>query len=103
MEKIIIDNLLKKIPAPAPAKTRANGDFLLIMPTRKPEMLVLNPTASFMLNLCDNKKTVREIVDIMCSKYSEIQRERITLDTIKCLRDMEGKFILKLTSAPDNA
>lgn len=75
-------------------KSRDEKEFLFVR-GRDKKILVLNPTAREIYNLCDGR-TVAEIVKVMCSKYPDIDREKMALDALKFLRSMEASELVVL-------
>jgi hypothetical protein len=75
-------------------KSRDEKEFLFVRCKDK-KILVLNPTAREIYDLCDGR-TVTEIVKVMCSNYPDIDREKMSLDTLKFLRSMEASELVVL-------
>ena len=95
MHNFVIEALGELVPEKINArKSRDEKEFLLVRGKNK-KILVLNPTAKEIYGLCDGR-TVGEIVKVMCSKYPDIDRERMALDSLKFLRDMEASELVVL-------
>jgi hypothetical protein len=75
-------------------KSRDEKEFLFVRGKDK-KILVLNPTAREIYNLCDGR-TVAEIVKVMCLNYHDIDREKMALDALKFLRSMEASCLVVL-------
>lgn len=95
MEKYIIDILKRLKPEKMRVKKfRNEKDFLFIREKTK-KILVLNNTAREIYSAC-NGATVGEIIKIMSSCYPDIDVERISIDALMCLRDLERSGLLAL-------
>jgi len=55
----------------------------------------LNPTAATIFELCDGSKQIRDIAEIIFNQFEETNMVEVVKDTIKCIRDMEGRKLLK--------
>ncbi|MEW6608166.1 MAG: PqqD family protein [bacterium] len=56
----------------------------------------LNPTAATIFELCNGTKQIRNIVEIIFNQFEiEITKPEVVKDTIKCIRDLEGRKLLK--------
>jgi hypothetical protein len=73
-------------------KTRRDGDFLILR-ERDKKIVILNPTAREIYNLCDGR-TAGQIIKFMSSEYPKIKRKKISVDVLRCLRDMERRELL---------
>ena len=94
MHNYIIETLKELVPEKRQIKKlRDEKEFLFVR--GKEKILVLNPTARQIYDLCDGR-TICQIVRIMCSKYPDIDREKIALDALKFLRSMEASGLVVL-------
>lgn len=56
----------------------------------------LNPTAATIFELCDGNKEIKEIVEDLFDRFKiGIDKSEVINDTIKCIRKMEGRRLLK--------
>lgn len=75
-------------------KFRNEKDFLFVRDKAK-KILVLNNTAREIYNAC-NGINVGEIIKLMSSKYPDVDSEKIFIDTLICLRDLERRGLVAL-------
>jgi hypothetical protein len=95
MEKYIMDILKGLKPRRTDVKKfRNEKDFLFVRDKAK-KILVLNRTAREIYNSC-NGASVSEIIRIISSKYPNIDIEKISIDILICLRDLERRGLLAL-------
>lgn len=56
----------------------------------------LNPTAATIFELCDGTKQIKEIAEIIFNKFEiECDKSEIVKDTIKCIRELEGRKLIR--------
>jgi hypothetical protein len=56
----------------------------------------LNPTAYTIFELCDGNREIKEIVDELSSRFEiMIDKLEVIKDTVKCIRSLEGRRLLK--------
>ncbi len=95
MEKYIMDILKGLKPERTDVKKfRNEKDFLFVRDKAK-KILVLNRTAREIYSSC-NGASVNEIIRIISSKYPNIDIEKISIDILICLRDLERRGLLAL-------
>lgn len=95
MEKYVINVLKGLKPEKTPVKKLRNErDFLFVRDKAK-KILVFNRTAREIYNAC-NGANVGEIIRTISSKYPNIDIERISIDVLICLRDLETRGLLAL-------
>ncbi len=58
------------------------------------EVFLLNTSASVILHMCDGNFTVKEMIDII-SETLKIEKEKVSLDTIKIINEFIKKNIIK--------
>jgi len=63
-------------------------DEILLYHPSKEQILYCNPTASLVWNLCDGKRTLQEIIDLLTEAYPD-STEAITKDTQNTLQMFE--------------
>ena len=95
MEKYVIDILKKLKPEKMDVKKFRNEKNFLFVREKAKKILVLNNTAREIYNAC-NGTSVDEIIKVMSSKYPFINMERISIDTLICLRDLERRGLIVL-------
>jgi hypothetical protein len=95
MENYIIDILKNLIPKKINVKKIRNEKEFLIIRERAKKILVLNTTAREIYNLCDGKN-VNEIIKNLNSIYPNVNRQKLSIDTLKCLRDLERRGLVSL-------
>lgn len=75
-------------------KFRNEKDFLFLRDKSK-KILVLNNTAREIYNAC-NGATVDKITRMISSRYPDVGSEKIFIDTLMCLRDLERRGLVVL-------
>ena len=95
MENYVIDILKGLRPEKTDVKKFRNEKEFLIVREKAKKILILNRTAREIYNSC-NGATVGKIVSIMCSNYPNISKEKIIIDTLFCLRDLEKRCLISL-------
>lgn len=56
----------------------------------------LNPSAATIFELCDGNKDIKEMVDDLFLRFEiTIDKSEVIKDTIKCIRSLEGRRLLK--------
>lgn len=95
MEDYIIEILSNIKPKKLPLiKFRNENEFLIVQENTK-KVLVLNSTAREIYNLCDGK-SVNEIIKSLSSLYSNVDNKKLSIDVLKCLRDLEKRSLVSL-------
>jgi hypothetical protein len=95
MENYVIDVLKGLKPKKMDVKKlRDEKDFLFVRDKEK-KILVLNHTAREIYSVC-NGANVGEIIRIISSRYPNIDMEKISLDVLLCLRDLERRGLVAL-------
>ena len=74
-------------------KTRNDKDFLLTLDKEK-RLLIINRTGKEIYNFCNNK--VEDIIKNMKSLYPNIGSKKISVDVLRCLRDLEHRELVVL-------
>lgn len=93
MHSYVIETLGELVPEKTDIKKfRDDKDFLFVRSKDK-KILVLNPTARQIYGLCDGR-TVGQIIRDMSSSYPNINREKLSLDTLRFLRSMEASKLI---------
>ena len=71
---------------------RRDAQFLLLYPERG---LLLNGTASDILNLCSGRLTVGRIVELLATRHDDYVRELIQNDIFTFLSDLRARGIIE--------
>lgn len=59
----------------------------------------LNPIAYTIFELCDGNREIKEIVDDLFGRFEiTIDKSEVTKDTVKCIRSLEGRRLLRRSS-----
>ncbi len=95
MEKYVIDVLKELKPEKTVVKKLRNEKNFLFLRDKAKKILVLNHTAREIYSAC-NGANVGEIIRIISSRYPSIDIERISIDILICLRDLETRGLLAL-------
>jgi hypothetical protein len=95
MEKYVIDILKKLNPEKMDVKKLRNEKDFMFVREKTKKILVLNNTAREIYNIC-NATTVGKIIRTMNSKYPYIGIEKISIDVLRCLRDLELRGLVEL-------
>ncbi|OGI12122.1 hypothetical protein A3K64_02190 [Candidatus Micrarchaeota archaeon RBG_16_36_9] len=95
MENYVIDILKELRPEKIDVKKFRNENEFLIVREKTKKILILNRTAREIYNSCRGS-TVDKIISIMCMKYPNISKEKISIDTVMCLRDLERRELIAL-------
>jgi hypothetical protein len=95
MENYVIDILKELKPEKINVnKSRNEKDFLFLRDKAK-KILVLNHTAREIYNAC-NGANVDDIIRIISLRYPSVDIEKISIDVLICLRDLERRGLLAL-------
>lgn len=57
--------------------------------------LALNEMATFIWKLCEGKKTVKEMVELICDQY-DVSHQIAETETIDCVRELLNEGAIKL-------
>ena len=95
MEKYVLDVLKELKPKRTDVKKLRNEKDFLFVRDKAKKILVLNHTAREIYSACDGAN-VDEIIRIISSRYPNIDIERISIDVLICLRDLETRGLLAL-------
>ena len=95
MEKYVMDILRDLKTEKMDVKKLRNEKNFLFVREKTKKILVLNNTAREIYSACDGA-TVGEIIRTMSSLYPGVDKERIAIDTLFCLRDLERTGLLAL-------
>lgn len=89
------------IPHRLPLSYRLDGDFLLVLPRLHPEVVYLNRPAAFVLEQCDGKTTVIEILKRYMVEFLRADRGPAAWEVLKVLRQLERRLAIDLIP-PEN-
>ena len=95
MHEYVIKTLESLVPERQDIKKFREDDEFLFVRAKEKKILVLNSTARKIYGLCDGR-TVGEIIKVMSSLFSNISREKLSLDTLRFLRSMERSQLVVL-------
>ena len=70
-------------------------DGALILNLKKLSYIEVNPTASYVLDLSDGKRSARQVAQILADEY-EIDSEQALQDVIELYQDLSAKRIIKM-------
>jgi hypothetical protein len=84
-----------RIPKKGDYKSRIDGDFELILSSKKgAKIITLNKTARKILSLCNGNNSILDISKILHEQNKGTQASLILQDIIKTIRLLEGAGIL---------
>jgi len=95
MEKYVIDVLKGLKPKKINVKKFRNEKDFLFLRDKAKKILVLNHTAREIYSAC-NGANAGKIIRTISSKYPDIDIEKISIDVLICLRDLEIRGLLAL-------
>lgn len=98
-DKIVIQNLILKEKFKKTEglvyRKEPNG-IGIVLNRERGTIDYLNPTAAVIFELCDGKREIKEIVENLFDRFKiGINKEEVIDDTIKCIRKMEGRRLLR--------
>jgi len=93
MEDYIIETLSKLKAEKIRSKIREDRDFLLALDNEK-RLVIINKTGREIYNLCNDK--IENIIKKMKTVYSNVESKKISVDVIRCLRDLEHRGLVSL-------
>lgn len=92
--QIVKKILLDSIPHVDVLKLRVEGDNLIAVNCQK-KFFVFNEVAKDFLQLCDSKRKLREIINVLCEIY-DVEKNILTDDLMDLVRDLQYKRILNM-------
>jgi hypothetical protein len=96
VENTVLPFIRGEIPIKNGFKTRQdNNGVKVVFNTELRCLDYLNPTAAKIYDLCDGKTSVGKILDHFYRIYPDQDAQKITFDVITCLRQMQGRLVLK--------
>lgn len=99
VEKTIIPLIRQEVPQKNDFKFRQDNDGVLVVMNKELRCLdYLNPTASIIYRMCNGKTSLGEIIDYFSQTYPEHDKQQIALDIIMCVRNLQGRLLLKRCS-----
>lgn len=93
MEDYIIEILSKIHAHKINKRVREDNDFLLGLDSEK-RLLIMNKTGKEIYNFCNNK--VENIIRKMRALYPRVSSKKISVDVLRCLRDLEHRGFVEL-------
>ena len=61
-------------------RTEKSGYYSLLSDNGELNYTMLNETSKYILDSCDGTRTVGEILDLLCVKYKDVEKEKIGAD-----------------------
>lgn len=98
VHEYIYNVILNRVPKKKVFKYRKDGKYCLVLETGSGVITSLNTTASAILDRCDGKNTIKDIVDSIVLKYPDVKRERIKKDVVECIRHLESMQLISVFS-----
>jgi len=93
MEDYIIETLSKLKAEKIRSRIREDRDFLLALDNEK-RLVIINKTGREIYNFCNNK--VENIIKKMRTLYPKEKIKKISVDVLRCLRDLEHRGFVSL-------
>lgn len=90
--------ILERVPKTKNFKIRRDGKYSLVLEEKSGIITSLNNTASQILNYCDGKNTIKDIVDRIALKYPSVNKKAIKKDVIECVRHLESMQLISVLS-----
>ena len=88
---------LSAVPVPSAGLTvKRIGTETIILTKSGEELHTLDETGTFVWSAIDGKRTLTQILDMICGEY-EVVRERAQTDLLAFIDALEEKEILKVT------
>lgn len=80
-----------------PHKMKRSGQFYIGVSEKKDiSTISLNRVAGEIFELCNNERTLTDIVKEMKVIYPDVNEETLSLDVLTCVRNLESKGLVKL-------
>jgi len=86
------------IPEPGIALAEMESEGILYCP-EKMTMFHLNETANVVWRLCDGRRTVPEIIEVLTESFSDVPASRISLDVSDVIEAFVSAGIVRLDKA----
>lgn len=93
MEDYIIEVLSKVFVRKINKRVRGDNNFLLGLDNEK-RLLIMNKTCKEIYSFCNDK--VENIIKKMRVLYPNVSSKKITIDVLRCLRDLEHRDFIVL-------
>lgn len=90
--------ILGRVPKKKTFKIRKDGKYSLVLEEKSGLITSLNSTASMVLEYCDGKNTIKDIVDKIWSRYTTVDKKVIMKDVIECTRHLESMQLISVYS-----
>ena len=90
--------ILRRVPKKKNFKIRKDGKYSLVLEEKSGLITSLNSTASMVLEYCDGKNTIKDIVDKIWSRYTTVDKKVIMKDVIECTRHLESMQLISVYS-----
>lgn len=96
-----VRNLVPMRTDPLKSRLEEKGRILIVSlqgKEKRRELHRLNRTASEVLNMCDGRRTIDQIVQEMSQTYAQTKKGTVTEDVISAIRVMEEKGLVRFES-----
>jgi len=70
-------------------------EFLVVKDIEKGSVWVINPTGAKIIELCDGKHTVKEIIDIICKSFEQTNYETVEKDVWEFIKKLSEFGIIE--------
>lgn len=84
-------------PVPVARKAKFEGDILILM-NQQLEIMYLNPTAAFIYNHINGKRTILQLSEIMKYEY-DISRDIVENDLCNIIRELQWHHLIILAKS----
>lgn len=98
VHEYIYNVILDRTPKKKEFKYRKDGRYCLVLESGSGVITSLNNTASMILERCDGRNTIKDIVDSIASKYPSVKKEQIKKDVVECIRHLESMQLVSVFS-----
>ncbi len=96
MQNEWIDSLMSQIVfRKTPAKVKKSFDFSIVLSEESLQIRLLNVTGHSVYQLIDSKRTVREVVEQMKTKYPDVEDAKLKSDVCMIVRDLEAYGLIR--------
>jgi hypothetical protein len=89
----IVNALSHRTLRQIPAKTRRDGNLMLILSAHATKMHVLNQTALEIYCLCDGR-SLKHLMSEIVKRYPQQDRTQLAWDVLLALRDLERSHLI---------
>ena len=90
--------ILGRVPKKKKFKIRKDGKYSLVLEEKSGVITSLNNTASMVLEYCNGKNTINDIIDRISLRYTNVDKKVIMKDVIECARHLESMQLISVYS-----